>query len=161
MFTKEAISAHIQNGFEAISNPEYRVELRVLPWFTVGPLRLPRCSSILSVGTANHTICTKTWSFITYRVHAIIETGCGLTTSLPTALQMLRKDLHLMHCHFVDILGHSIFGPDDAAVLIKYSSQVTSWPWNAIVCYLGRWSLYPCHLNILTIFNTVASILIF
>lgn len=78
MLTKEAITARIQNGFEAISNPEHWVELRVLPWFTVGPLRLPRCSSVLSVRTANHTICTKTWSFITYRVHAIIETGCGV-----------------------------------------------------------------------------------
>lgn len=63
MLTKEAITANIQNGFEAISNPEYWVELRVLPWFIMGPLRLPRCSSILSVGIANHPICTKTWKF--------------------------------------------------------------------------------------------------
>ena len=78
MLTKEAITAHIWNGFEAISNPEYRVELRVLPWFTMGQLSLSKCSSILSVGAANHTICAKTWSFITYCVHAIIETGCGV-----------------------------------------------------------------------------------
>lgn len=44
---------------KAIANAEYMGELRVLAWFTTGSLGLPRCGSTLTVGRANHTMCSK------------------------------------------------------------------------------------------------------
>lgn len=115
--------------------------------------RLSRCDSTLAARTTNSTTCCKTGSS---------TAGCAVNRNgawgdqracLPT-LRMLWEDLYLIIYHSVDILGSSIYRPDDSEEPIKYVSQVTSWPWNAIVWYLKR----PCHLNILSTFSCITCI---
>lgn len=150
--------ASIQDGSQSPvthSCPKSTVA-RAPVWFSIcGSPRLSRCDSTLAARTTNSTACSKTGSSTDWlcqysnRKSSWGDQQAGLLT-----LQMLGEDLCLIIYHSVNILGSSIYRPDDSEEPIKHISQVTSWPWKAIVWYLKR----PGHLNILSTFSCITCI---
>lgn len=143
---KKVLMASTQDGSQSPvthSCPKYTVATRALAWFSIcGSLAVQMwLKSLTTVRTTNST-CRKTGSSIAWLWHTIIETERGVINKLAlTNLCERRRRSIFNNLPLVDILGSSIYRPDDSEEPIKYVSQVTSWPCNAIVWYLKR----PCH----------------